>query len=242
MNITPINTENSFPSLESKINWWLTSIQQVIFSGLLFSFFCLFVLGPVYGIYKRGWDDMLSVALVCWTISLVILIPVIRYYIIRRKRVSNKIVVDHSGLLFYNSKNEVAEQILYTDLHSSKQNFDIYTVTPVGSGMVPLLEVTVQQNKNEDEIRRIDMNLPLRVVKNKAALYAHFIHGISVFRPDLKVDPMALRNFSIDPDTWEIKKSKGISKGGWLLLLAVIIVVGGILGITRLLFLYKTGN
>lgn len=242
MNITQTNTENSFPSLESKINWWLTSIQQVIFSGLLFSFFCLFVLGPVYGIYKRGWDAMFSAALVCWTISLAILIPVTRYYFIERKKISNKIIVNSSGLLFYNSKNEVSERILYTDLCSSKQNFDVYTVTPVGSGMIPLLEITIQQNKKEDEIRRIDMNLPLRVVKNKAALYAHFIHGISVFRPDLKIDPMALRNFSIDPDTWEIKKSKGISKGGWFLLLAVFIVVGGILGITRLLFLYKTGN
>lgn len=185
---------------------------------------------------------MLSAALVCWTISLVILIPVIWYYIIRRKRVSNKIVVDHSGLLFYNSKNEVVEHILYIDLRSSKQNFDIYTVTPVGSGMIPLLEVTVQQKKKEDEIRRIDMNLPLLVVKNKVMLFAHFIHGISVFRPDLKVDPMTLRTFSINPNTWEIHKSKGISKGGWFLLLTVFIVLGVILGITRLLFLYKTGN
>ncbi|SDI18248.1 hypothetical protein [Chryseobacterium jejuense] len=235
MNITKTNTEIPFPSLESKINWWVTSLLQITFFGLFLFFFCLFVLGPVYGIYKRGWEAMLSAALVCWTISLLILIPVIRYFFIKRKKVANKIVIDGSGLLFFNSKNQVAEQILYKELSSSKQDFDIYTVAPVGSSMVPLLEVSLQQEKKYDEIRRIDMNLPLHVVKNKVPLYAHFIHGISVFRPDLKIDPMVLRTFSINPNTWEIKKSKGISSGSWLLILAVLVITGLICGFVFLL-------
>lgn len=239
MNITKTNTEIPFPSLESKINGWITSIKQIIISGLLFSFFCFFILAPVYGIYKRGWEVMLSAALVCWTISLLILIPVIRYYIIRRKKVPNTIVVDRSGLLFYNSKNEVVEQILYTELRSSNKIFDIYTVNPIGSGIVPLLEITVQQEKKENKNKRIDMNLPLHVVKNKVELYAHFIHGISVFRPDLKVDPMTFRTFSIDPNTWEINKRKGISLGGWLFILALIIITSFLVAIPFLLFEIK---
>lgn len=235
MNITKTNTEIPFPSVESKINWWATSILQITFFGFLFFFFCFFVLGPFYGIYKRGWNAMLSAALVCWTLSLLILIPAIRYYIIKRKKVANKIEVDGSGLLFYNSKNEVAEQILYTELRSSKQTFDIYTVTPVGSSMVPLLEITLQQEKQDNKVMRIDMNLPLHVVKNKATLYAHFIHGISVFRPDLKIDPMVLRTFSIDPNTWEITKSKGVSLGSWLLIMASLVITGLICGFVFLL-------
>ncbi len=60
----------------------------------------------------------------------------------------------------------------------------------------------------EKATRRIDMNLSLRVVKNKFTLYTHFLHGISVFRPDLKIDPMALKTFSIDPNTWEVNKKE----------------------------------
>lgn len=149
MNIAKTNTEISFPGLESKINWWVTSILQITFFGIFLFFFCLFVLGPIYGIYKRGWEPMFSAALACWAISLVILIPVIRYYIIKRKKTANKIVINSSGLLFYNSKNEITEQILYTELRSSNQNFDIYTFTPIGSGMVPLLEITIQQEKKK---------------------------------------------------------------------------------------------
>ena len=181
---------------------------------------------------------MLSAALACWAISLVILIPVIRYYIIKRKKTANKIVINSSGLLFYNSKNEITEQILYTELRSSNQNFDIYTFTPIGSGMVPLLEITIQQEKKE-ETRCIDMNLPLYAVKNKAALYAHFIHGISIFRSDLKIDPMVLRTFSIDTNIWEINKIKKVSMGNWFFILAVIVTVCIIIGATFLIIEIK---
>lgn len=182
---------------------------------------------------------MLSAALVCWTLSLLILIPVIRYYIIKRKNLSRKIVVDNTGLLFYNSKNEIVQQVLYTALQSSKQNFDIYTVTPVGSSMVPLLEVIVQQEKKGEETQRIDINLPLHVLKNKFTLYAHFIHGVSVFRQDLKIDPIALKSFSIDPNTLHINSRKGVSLGGWLFILAAIVITCILVGISFLLYKFK---
>lgn len=234
MNINQTNTKFSFPAIESIINRPATFILNLTFSGLLLFLFLLFVLGPVYGIYKRGWSGMIYTVFICWGISLLILIPATRHYMMRRKRIASKIIVNSTGLLFYNSKNEVVHQILYTELRPSKQNFDIYTVTPIGSGIVPLLEITIQQEKTEATIRRIDMNLPLHVVKNKFILYALFMQGISIFRPDLKIDPMALKSFSIDPDTWEFN-NKGTSRGGWLVILAVLTTLGLILGLVFLL-------
>ena len=228
------NTEDLFPSIESKTNRFFTFILQATFFLIIFLFFCIFGLGPVYGIYKRGFDATLPVLSICWGILLLILIPSINHYLIKRKRVARKIVVDSTGLLFYDSQNEIVEQILYTALRPSKQNFDIYTVSPTGSGIVPLLEVIINQEKQEEATKRIDMNLPLHVVRNKFDLYAHFMRGISVFRPDLKIDPTALRSFSIDPVTWEVSK-KGTSPGGWLLILAVLIISAMIVGIAFLL-------
>ena len=234
MNTTKINTEISFPTVESKTNGFFSFILQLTFFGIIFFFFFLFVLGPLYGIYKRGFDATLPVLSICWSISLIILIPSLNHYIIKRRKIANKVVVNDTGLAFYNSKNEIVEQILYTELRPSKQNFDIYTVAPMGSGIAPLLEITIQQEKQEETTRRIDMNLPMYVVKNKLTLYAHFMQGITVFRPDLKIDPLALRNFSIDPVTLEVSK-KGTSLGGWLLILAVLIVSAMIVGIAFLL-------
>ncbi|WP_160136774.1 hypothetical protein [Chryseobacterium sp. c4a] len=224
MNITKTNTVPLFPSVESEINRWVTFMLQTTYWGILTLFFFLFIIGPAYGLYNKGTKMMLSVALISWGFSLLILIPVIRQYLIKRKNIANRIVIDHTGLLFYNAKNEIIQQVLYSELRSSKQNFDIYTVTTTGGSIIPLLEITVQQEKHDHETRRIDMNLPLQVLKNKFTLYAHFMHGIAVFRSDLKIDPMALKSFSIDPNSWHVNSRKGVSLGGWLFILAVIVI------------------
>lgn len=212
----------------------MTIVLNALFFVIFISFALIFVLGPAYGIYKRGFEAMLYPALIGWGLSLVIMIPAIRYYIIKRKKIACQIVVDDTGLLFYNSGNEIVDQILYTDLRPSKQDFDIYTVNPVGSGIVPLLELTIRSEKKEETTRRIDMNLPFKMVKNKSALYAHFLHGIVIFRPDLTIDSFVFRNYSIDTETWKVN-SNGISLGGWLLFLAVLIITALICGLVFLL-------
>ncbi|RXM40896.1 hypothetical protein BOQ62_03395 [Chryseobacterium sp. CH21] len=228
-----MNTESPFQRIESTTNRFMTIVLNALFFVILIPFALIFVLGPVYGIYKRGFEAMLYPALIGWGLSLLILIPAIRYYIFKRKKLPHTIVVDESGLLFYNSRNEIADQILYTNLHSSKQSFDIYTVNPVGSGIAPLLEVTVISDKKDETARRIDMNLPLKVVKNKSILYAHFLHGIVTFRPDLKIDPLVFRSYSIDTETWKVN-NKGVSLGGWLLMLAALIITAIICGLVFL--------
>jgi len=211
----------------------MTVVLNTLFLVIFIPFMILFVLGPVYGIYKRGFETMIYPALFFWGISALILIPAVRYYI-KRKTLKSKIMVDETGLLFYNAKNEIADQILYKDLRPSKQNFDIYIVNPVGSGIAPLLEITIQSEKKEETTRRIDMNLPLKVVKNKYTLYAFFLRGIVNFRPDLKVDPMVFRSYSIDTKTWKVN-SRGVSLGGWLVILTALIITALICGFVFIL-------
>ncbi|MDQ1859340.1 MULTISPECIES: hypothetical protein [unclassified Chryseobacterium] len=229
-----MHTEFPFQRIESTTNRLMTVVLNALFFVIFIPFTLLFVLGPAYGIYKKGFEAMLYPALVGWGLSLVILIPVIRYYMIKREKLARRIVVDETGLLFYNSRNEIVDQILYTDLRPSKQNFDIYTVNPVGSGIAPLLEITILSDKKEETPRRIDMNLPLKVVKNKSTLYARFLYGIVTFRPDLKIDPLVFRSYCIDTETWKVN-SKGISLGGWLLFLAALIMAALICGFVFLL-------
>ncbi|MFS4429077.1 hypothetical protein [Chryseobacterium sp. S90] len=228
-----MNTEFPFQRIESTTNKLMAVVLNTLFLVIFIPFMILFVLGPVYGIYKRGFETMIYPALVCWGISALILIPAVRYYI-KRKTLKSKIVVDETGLLFYNAKNEIADQILYKDLRPSKQNFDIYIVNPVGSGIAPLLEITIQSEKKEETIRRIDMNLPLKVVKNKYTLYAFFLHGIVNFRPDLKVDPMVFRSYSIDTEKWKVN-NRGVSLGGWLVILTALIITALICGFVFIL-------
>ncbi|MDR6457129.1 hypothetical protein J2786_000222 [Chryseobacterium vietnamense] len=229
-----MNTESPFQRIESTTNRLMTVVLNGLFFVIFIPFALIFIAGPAYGIYKRGFEAMLYPALIGWGLSFLILIPVIRYFMIKRKKPAQKIVVDETGLLFYNSASEIADQILYTDLRPSRQNFDIYTVNPVGSGIAPLLEITILSEKKEETTRRIDMNLPLKVVRNKSILYAHFLQGIVTFRPDLTIDPFVFRSYSIDTETWKVN-SKGISPGGWLLFLATLVMTALICGFVFLL-------
>ncbi|WP_126654164.1 hypothetical protein [Chryseobacterium aureum] len=228
-----MNTESPFQRVESATHLFATLILNALLLVLFILFTLLFVLGPVYGIYKRGFEAMLYPALLSWGISLLTLIPAISY-IIGRKKTASKIVVDETGLLFYDSKNEITDQILYSELRSSRRDFDIYTINPAGSGIVPMVEVTLQKDTKKETTKRIDMNLPYKIIKNKFTLYAQFFRGITIFRPDLKIDPMVLRAYSIDKETWKVS-GKGISSGGWLLILATLMIIGVIVGIVFLI-------
>ncbi|MEF9480657.1 hypothetical protein OWR28_25925 [Chryseobacterium sp. 1B4] len=60
-------------------------------------------------------------------------------------------MIDETGLSFYNSQNKIVDQILYTDLRPSKRDFDIYKINPLGSGIAPLLEVTILSEKKKKQ-------------------------------------------------------------------------------------------
>ncbi|MEF9480658.1 hypothetical protein OWR28_25930 [Chryseobacterium sp. 1B4] len=81
-----MQTEFPFQRIESTTNRWMTVVLNALFFVIFIPFALLFVLGPVYGIYKRGFEAMLYPTLIGWGLSLLILIPVIRYYIIKRKK------------------------------------------------------------------------------------------------------------------------------------------------------------
>ncbi|MCS3529461.1 hypothetical protein [Chryseobacterium sp. JUb7] len=231
-----MNPETPFPSIKSEINQWGAWLIQITLLGLLLFSFVLFFLLPIYGIYKRGITVMLWPSVICFSISFLILIPALRYYFFKRHQLAREITVTEKGLLFYNTKKEVTEKILYSELCSSGQAFDIKTVNTMNSGIIPLLEVYVQPESHEPKMIRLDMNLPLHVVNNKYELYAHFLQGISVFRPDLKIDPIVLHNYLIDKDSWKTSPNGKIS---WVLILGLLIFLTAI--IIGIIFLTSNG-
>jgi hypothetical protein len=216
-----MNSESLFPSIKSEINTFGALVIQITLFGLLLFSFCLFFLLPIYGIYKRGIEVMLFPAIICFVISFGILIPSINYYFFKRKLIAREIIINGEGLFYYNAKKEITEKILYSELTTSNENFDIRTVNTTTTGLIPLLEIYIQSENNKTLIRRLDMNLSLHVVKNKYELYAHFLRGISIFRPELKIDPIVFHNYFIDKDSWEINQKGRIS---WVLILGFIII------------------
>ncbi|KFF20931.1 hypothetical protein [Chryseobacterium sp. JM1] len=230
-----MNSEKSFQSLESKINIFPTFILRTLLYGVLL-FGCGFlILLPAYGIYKRGIEVMLIPALICFPIGFGILIPSVKHYIIKRNLTASKIIINETGILYCNSKNETVKKIRYADLVASGKEFDISSHNTRNSGIIPLLEVFTQSEKDASNSLYVEMTLPLHVVKDRYTLYARFLQGISIFRPDLKIAPQVFHSYFIDPETWKIdRKSEGF------ILLFVILAAFLICGLILWLVFYFT--
>lgn len=170
---------------------------------------------------------MLIPVLICFPIGFGILIPSVKHYIIKRNPVASKIIINETGLLYCNSKGEIASKILYSDLIASGKEFDVLSVLPPSSGVMPMLEVFTASEKEGRAALRIEMNLPLHVVSDRLILYAHFLQGISIFRPDLKIAPQVFQNYFIDPKTWKVnRKSAGYL---FLILVSGVLLICGLI-------------
>lgn len=222
-----MNPEKPFPTLESKVSVFPTLMLQGILYFMLLVAFAFLILLPAYGIYKRGIEVMIFPALLCFPIGLGILIPSVKHYIIKRNEQPSKIIVNENGLLYCNKKGKTVRQVLYNDLVSSGKDFDVSTVNTTSSGIIPMLEVFTASEKDDSAVSRIEMNLPLHVVKHRYMLFAHFLRGITIFRPDLKIAPQVFPNYFIDPETWQINR-----KGAGYLFLVIIagaLLISGII-------------
>ncbi|MDN5397324.1 MAG: hypothetical protein L0G39_23440 [Chryseobacterium sp.] len=220
-----MNPEKPFPRIESKISLFPTFMLQTLVYGMLLLGFAFLIALPAYGIYKRGIEVMLFPALICFPVGLGILIPTVKEYILKRNLIASTIIVDETGILYCNSKREVVHQILYSDLVFSGKEYDVLSASTGSSGIMPLLEVFTESEKEAAKPLRIEMNLPLHVVKDRYTLYAHLLRGISVFRPDLKIAPQVFNNYFIDPETWQVNK-KGAKYLFLIILLAALLLCG----------------
>ncbi|WP_312397027.1 hypothetical protein [Chryseobacterium sp.] len=198
--------ETLFPSIKSETSPFLTFLLKATFFIFLFFAFALFFILPIYGIYKRGFDVMLWPSVISFGISFLILIPAFHYYFIKRKKLAKEIIINKDGIFHYNSDQRIIEKILYSDLCSSDELFDVKSVTTRSSGMYPLLEIYVTSEKGGKQMKRLDMNLTLLAVNNKLSLYAHFLQGIHTFRPDLKISPTIFSDYYIEKETWTVNK------------------------------------
>lgn len=222
-----------FPAVESQINVMTTLIINMLLYGLLLFFLLIFGAFPVYGIYKRGWEGIAVPVIICFLLLVFIWAPSVWFYVIKRKRTARKIIVNDMGLFYYNGHRKAVTQVLYTDLSPSVRGFDITTTDRSSKGLFPLLEFSVQNEKEGTKVIRIEMSLPVHVVSNRLHLYAHFLKGVSVFRPDLKIDPKVFRDYSIDKETWQVN-DKSSTSFLLLIFLAVFLTAGLLVGLVMI--------
>jgi len=126
-------------------------------------------------------------------------------YLLKAKR-NNKysIVVNEKGAFIFFPNGKVSEQFLYSELCSSKEQFDS-DIGLVLNIKYNLTRLTVYKNDDFGESKMFTVNFQREyyVIKNRFELYRHFLAGVQVFRPDLKIQYSALLHFQLltDPNS-----------------------------------------
>lgn len=224
--------KEKFPIIESEINSTLTFTARVatfiFFSIIIFTI----VVFPIYDIFQKGVLYQLKHRTSMFMILMIIeigaisgLYALVKFYFKTRHLRSHKIIVNEKGVVHYGSNNEIIKTIAYSDLtYAEKISFrkDVYSEHANQKTLAKKLVVHIKDPKNTIVQMVIDMNLDLTVLKNKHLLYAHFINGIRIFRPDLQIDPIVYSDYYINEKTFQYDRT--IRKGylGGMIILGII--------------------
>lgn len=126
-------------------------------------------------------------------------------YLFKAKR-DNKysIVVNEEGAFIFFPNGKISEQFLYSELYSSKEQFDS-DIGLVLNIKYNLTRLTVYKNDGygESQMYIVNFQKEYYVIKNRFELYRHFLAGVLIFRPDLKIQYSALLHFQLlkDPNS-----------------------------------------
>jgi|GEM_PF-659906 len=199
--------EKDFQSIESEINRPLTLLARI--SSLLFFtvIFTVLFIFPLYYINQKGIlfyiendKELFFTVLATQILVLLIAAGLIKFYRKNWTSIPVRIIVNEKGILYYNSKHEMVNSILYADLLKGETKFykkDVFTDYSNQKYAERNLRVNLKQNGLIVQAI-VAMKLDFNILSNKYMLYAHFIRGIHIFRPELTIDHLIYSNYYID--------------------------------------------
>lgn len=115
-----------------------------------------------------------------------------------RKKNKYSIVVNDNGAFIYAPDGLIYEQFLYSELCCSTENpYSDITLRRNTRNTTPGLFV-YKIGKHENCVKHImSFQFEYYAIKNRFELYRHFLKGIRLFRPDLKIQYITLLQFRL---------------------------------------------
>ncbi|RXM41218.1 hypothetical protein BOQ62_01375 [Chryseobacterium sp. CH21] len=114
------------------------------------------------------------------------------------------LLINHQGILFLNTNEKVLSAIKYYDLVKSGNPYtkDIFSEFASHGKYSDFRKNLYVHEKDENrEPKKKMVNLDVIPLKNRYDLIGHFLKGIKMFRPDLKIDPEVYKDFYLDEKT-----------------------------------------
>lgn len=230
-------TKDNFHEIKSEPNWLVTWCIRFVFFPL-FGFLVLsFYFVPVL-FYTDGSIDgeqLLAFGMIYYPLLIVLSYFVVRFLKRRKSKSVRHIKVNCEGI-FYELIDGTEESLRFDQFEISSNDHIVYDVFIdsklqfTGENTYPQAFLKVFLNGKEHEVRPFHPDWGYSYfTRNSRILRSHFLRGIALFRPDLRIDPFIYSEFSIHPETYEFDK-KNYRTG---IILAIILVILIFIGIDR---------
>lgn len=207
-------TKDNFPEIKSEPNWFWTWCIRIMFFplfGLLVLFFYITpVLFYVDDTIEGG--QFFAFGIIYYPIVIWLSYIAVRHLKRIKSRAVRHITVNREGI-FYEQLDGTVESLLYSQLEVSSDDMIVYDIfidsnlVYTGNSMISQRFLKVFLQGNEQEVRPFHPGVVYSYYAgNSRTLRSHFIQGITLFRPDLRIAPNVYSEFSIHPETFEFDK------------------------------------
>lgn len=228
-------SKDNFHEIKSEPNWLVTWCIRFVFFVLMgFLVFCFYFLPVLF--YMDGTIDgeqLFAFGMIYYPLLIGLTYFAVRFLKRRKKKSVRHIKVNREGI-FYELLDGTEDSLQFTQLETSSNDSYAYDVF-IGSKLRYTGNTTVRQvflkvfiNGKKRKVRAFHPDLGYSYyARNSRLLRSHFLRGIKLFRPDLRISPTVYSEFSIHPETFEFDK-KEYWKGVILAIIFIIILFIGI--------------
>ncbi|WET49364.1 hypothetical protein PYS58_22875 [Chryseobacterium indologenes] len=127
----------------------------------------------------------------------------------REKEHIRKAVIDEKGVTFYSNSGNILNTILYSELQQVKNgSYDAYIYSIGVKYSKTYLGIYLKNPSGETAMTRIDFNFEYVILSNQFEMYRQFLRGIQCFRPDLRISPQTIEQYSLTPDFPAVKDTR----------------------------------
>lgn len=181
--------KNQFPGIHSKISKNWTSAIKIVFLGFAVMTPLLMIIMSIIILSSKVIIEVKILILVLTLLVIWLFVWLLNRQIQKRreKRIT-QIVIDSQGVHDY-SNQELVRSLKYTELMPNPENgkYDVFIHSGQDTDMTLCFYVS-DPATHEIKLQGFALNADF-VITNGNALKKHFVKGIIIFRPDLKIDP-----------------------------------------------------
>lgn len=226
-------TKEKFSALESEINRRATNfglvliwITVLLFAGIALLWVNQIIRPDFLKYYSRNTSDFLA-SLIIIFISASTSFYLARY-LLTGKYNKYSVTVNDQGAFIFDCYGKISEQVLYTDLQATTEKYGSDISLEFNRKLNKQWLVIYKKTESNEVVKyNLSFQKDFYALKNNYELYQHFLRGVQMFRPDIKIHYHTAIHFKIISSgelTEKQKKSDKIFKIVFNIVLSIILL------------------